>query len=459
MAQMRTGSPPLSPTHRHRSPAELLARLSGRVSRAAGFGAGSSVPGIVLERLSPGYVRRRARALPGGVVAVSGTNGKTTTASMIRGVLREQGIETVGNETGANLGRGVATALLEASPFARVGVFEIDEAALPAMIPMLAPRVLVLTNVFRDQLDRFGETERVASLLRMAAESLPPGSTIVANADDPLLWHSVAHLHPVGFGLVPLESAPPGSEAEPEICPRCGSALTMLYRTIGHLGRARCEECGWASATPSYPARVLADGGMSGIIVDVRGDPITLPVGGSHNAYNAAAAVAATEALSIPSVRAAAALEEFHPRFGRSEELAVDGCRVVLELMKNPGGAAALVEKLSGDRSIGAVVVSVSDMDADGRDISWIWDVDFERLAAMELPMIAGGRRAADTAVRLKYAGAAPAQPEPDPEAAIQAGLSRCSAGRVMVVLATYTAMLDLRAAVHGKHDALRDAS
>src|SRR5205823_5770968 len=145
------------------------------------------------------------------------------------------------------------------------------------------------------------------------------------------------------------------------------------------------------------------------------------------------------------------------PRFGRSEELAVEGRRVVLELMKNPGGAAALVEKLSGDRSIGAVVVSVSDLDADGRDISWIWDVDFERLAAMRLPMVAGGRRAADTAVRLKYAGAAPVPvpPESDPEAAIQAGLSRCSPGRVVVVLATYTAMLDLRSAVHGKQEAL----
>ena len=447
-------------TRRRHDPVELLALITGRVSRLAGAGAGSSLPGLVLERLSPRYVARRAAALPDGVVVVSGTNGKTTTASMIRAILRDEGWLCVGNDTGANLHRGIATALLEAPASARIGVFEIDEGALAGMIPMLQPRLLVLTNVFRDQLDRFGDTESVAALLGRAAEGLSPGGVVIANADDPLLWHAVEGRSPIGFGVEPLtEADAAGMGAEPEMCPVCGGPLDLMRRSLGHLGAGHCPACGWSSQPPAYLARVLADGGVNGVLIEVSGTEIDLPVGGIHNAYNAAAAIAAVEALGIPAHRAATALEAFHPRFGRAEELTVDGRRVLLELMKNPAGAGALVEKISSDPAVGAVVVSISDQTADGRDISWIYDADFERLAAAGLPMVATGRRWADAAVRLKYAGVREVRAEADPLAAVRVAATLARSDGMVVVLATYTAMLDLRSELFSsRREAVVDA-
>lgn len=433
--------------------AVALARVAGRLSRGLRLGGGSSFPGIVVGRVDPGFVARRAASLDGGIIAVSGTNGKTTTTSMIRAILRRHGIDTVSNETGANLLHGIATALLEAPRSAKAGVFEIDEAWLVRLIPLLKPRIVVLMNVFRDQLDRFGEAESVAALLTRAAAAIPPGGIVVANADDPLLWFALRSCHPVGFGVQPMEgsSGPLGThraDAEPETCPQCGAPLEYVERTIAHLGAARCIRCGWAWEEPPFRAKLLTTGGLGTQRIEIRGRGITVPLGGIHNAYNAAAAIAATDLLGVPLEAAAGALEEFRARFGRSEEFMVDGRPVRLVLTKNPAGASVVIREMASDPGIGAVAVSVSDLAADGRDISWIWDVDHERLAAMGVPIVPGGRRAADVAVRLKYAGIDPLPAETDPLSAIRAGLARCPAGRVLVVLATYTAMLDVRRAV-----------
>lgn len=470
---------------RHRSPAELVALIAGRASRLLGRGAGSSVPGMTLEWLDPHYVESRAASLSDGVVVVSGTNGKTTTASMIRAILREQGVETVGNETGANLSRGVATALLDAPADARMGVFEVDEGALRQLVDALQPKLMILTNVFRDQLDRFGETESVARKLGEAAHALPEEATIIANADDPLLWGAVEDLDPVGFGVrlelgdgdgdgdnrrggdgsrsSPGTTHDPGVaiEAEPVLCPRCGRPLAASApHTIAHLGPSRCEVCGWASREPKVLAKIVAEGGTRGLVLEVAGELVTLPVGGLHNAYNAAAAVAAAEALGVPAVRTASALERFRPRFGRAEELEVDGRTVVLELMKNPAAAGTLVENVVVDSSVGAIVVAVSDRTADGHDISWIWDADFEQLAQLGVAVVPSGTRAADIAVRLRYAGARTLPADPDLLAAIRAALAASSPGSTVVVLATYTAMLDVRASLlNGRHEAVIDAS
>lgn len=414
------------------------------------LGGGSSAPGIVVERVDPGFVERRAAALSTGIVVVSGTNGKTTTASMIRAILRDAGVETVANESGSNLLRGVATALLDASPSATAGVFEIDEAWLRRIVPLLKPRVMVLTNVFRDQLDRFGEAESVAALLAKAAGQLPESSRVVANADDPLLWYALEYQAPVGFGVKPLASIEGAhrGDAEPETCPRCGAGVVHTDRTIAHLGQVVCAACGWTSSVPDVRARMVSAAGLGAVTIEIAGETIALPIGGIHNAYNAAAAVAAAGLLGISIGDAARSLERFRPRFGRAEEFMVDGRPVRLFLCKNPAGASVVIREMAADPAVGAVVVSVSDQIADGRDISWIWDADHERLASMEVPLVPSGRRAADVAVRLKYAGASPAPAESDPLSAIRAALARCPAGKVTVVLATYTAMLDVRRAV-----------
>ncbi len=386
---------------------------------------------------------------------VSGTNGKTTTASMLRAILRSERLAFAANHSGANLRSGVATALLDAPRDAGFGVFEVDEAALPRLVDDLRPRLLVLTNVFRDQLDRFAEPERVAELLAQAARSLPSGSVIVANADDPQLWHAVEDLEPVGFGVITdAESAAGpdagGTGAEPETCPACGAPLEFSRRTMANLGAARCGRCAWRSPAVPYRARLVSRAGAEAQVLLIRDELLTLPLGGLHDAYNAAAAIAAADLLGIPVYRSVSALEAFEPRFGRAEELDFGEARLWLGLVKNPAGAAAVIGEVAVDRRVGAAVLAVSDRDADGRDVSWIWDADVERLVGRGIPMVPSGSRAADVAVRLKYAGAHVLPAEADLEAALDAAAAACPPGRLVAVLATYTAMLDVRKAVLG---------
>ena len=395
---------------------------------------------------------------------VSGTNGKTTTASMLRAILARHGLIVTGNDTGANLRSGVASALLWSRHDAEIGVFEVDEAALPEMVNELRPRVLVLTNVFRDQLDRFGEPEHVADLLARAARGLPADAVVVANADDQGLWRSVEDLQPLGFGVAPAASDPApgrdhvGVEGEPEACWSCGAPLAFDHRTFAHLGAARCERCGWAWAPPPFHGRVVG-GGLEWTTFEIADASVTVGVGGIHNVYNAAAALAAASTLGIAPAESSLALEGFHPRFGRNELLDLDGHRVFLALTKNPAGASVAIDQVVSDPRVGAVVVSVSDLTADGRDVSWIWDADFERLVERRLPVVASGRRAADVAVRLKYAGALEEPVEPDPLAAVRAAQAACPPGRLVAVLATYTAMLDVRRVGAGRRaDRLVDA-
>jgi UDP-N-acetylmuramyl tripeptide synthase len=433
------------------------ARVAGRLSRLLGAGGGTSAPGILIERLAPRFVERRAAAFASGAVVVSGTNGKTTTTAMIAAILEADGERVVTNASGANLFRGVAATLATASPDATVGVFEVDEGAVGRVVEMVRPHVLVLTNVFRDQLDRFGEPETVAGLLREAARRLPAEAVVVANADDPLLWEAIdsAPVERIGIGVdAPGAGDRPTAGGDPEICPRCGDSLRYDRRTFAHLGLARCDGCRWESGQAALRARVAGPVRLGFMPLDVGGERFVLPLGGLHNAYNAAAAVAAARTLGIPPARSVAALEGFRPRFGRAEELEFGHRTLWVVLMKNPAGADAIIQQVAAEPALGAAVVAVSDLAADGRDISWIWDADFERLAGLKVPVVAAGRRAPDVAVRLQYAGIDPAAVLTNPSEALAAAAEASPADRPIVTLATYTAMLDLRRAVLGSRAA-----
>jgi UDP-N-acetylmuramyl tripeptide synthase len=435
--------------------AALVGRSTGALARLSRRGSGTSLPGRLVQAIVPGFLSRRTARLAWGSIVVSGTNGKTTTASMLQSILAAEGLSVVANRSGANLRGGVVAALLSSGEAADAGVFEIDEAALPALVGEIRPRMLVLTNVFRDQLDRFAEPEHVAALLRTAAERLPRGATLVANADDPLVWAAVDHLHPVGFSVI-VDGAPsttahgPAFDAEPETCFRCGGALDFDRRTIANLGSATCRRCGWRSSVGRYAARVVAQAGLEGSVLEFDGELLTLPLGGLHNGYNAVAALAAAAELGMDTTRAVSALEKFYPRFGRAEELLFEDRHLWMGLVKNPAGAGVVIQEVVADHRVGAVVVALSDRDADGHDVSWIWDADLERVASLGVPVVAGGTRAADMAVRLKYAGRAPEAMEPDPMKAVRAAVGRCPPDRLVAVLATYTAMLDLREALLG---------
>ncbi len=426
-----------------------VGRLVGKVCRLTRVGGGTTLPGRVVGWLAPGLLARRTAALQEGVVLVSGTNGKTTTAAMIHAMLEAQGVPTVWNRSGANMAGGVTTAVLHPPLGARAAVLEVDEAALPDIVERTRPRVLVLTNIFRDQLDRFAEPERVAALLHEGAMRMPERGVVVANADDLMLWGAIADRRPVGFGA----TLPPGTkhsaapDQEPSTCPECSADLVAGHRTP-------CSSCGWSGARPDVVARVVARAGLRAMVFELGGQVVTLPVGGVHNVYNAAAAFTAATAIGVRPGTAVAALELFTPRFGRAEEFRLGDRRLWLGLIKNPAGAGALLRALAEDPEIGALIVSVNDQDADGRDVSWIWDADFERLAGLRLPVVAAGRRADDVALRLKYAGLTDIGSERDELAAISAARRRCPSGRTVVVLATYTAMLAIRRAL--LHDRAR---
>jgi len=435
-------------TASHDGLAEGGARSIRVLSRGFGLGAGTSAPGLFVERIAPGFVARRSARLRDGVVLVSGTNGKTTTAAMIASILSAQGLDVVTNASGANLFRGIAGALAVAPRSASAGVFEVDEGALERVVRATRPRMLVLTNVFRDQLDRFGEPEMVAKALTGAAQVLPPGAVILANADDPLLWPSVEHLSPSGFGVRGHRGRTQSIDGEPELCARCGSSLEYLERTFAHLGQARCSRCSWRSTTPGLTVEIRDCSGLERLGITTGGCEILLRIGGVHNAYNTAASLAAASALGIPPTLAIQPLQTFRPPFGRTERLEFEGTRFLLVLMKNPAGAGAVIDQILGERDIATVVVMVSDQWSDGRDVSWIWDADFESLARSGLPVVTGGRRAADAAVRLKYAGSVPRAVLPNVVGALRRACRIAPIGGTVAILATYSAMLDVRAAI-----------
>ncbi len=436
---------------------------AGSAARLAHAGEGTSLPGRIAELVSPGFTQRRVVRF-GDVILVSGTNGKTTTASMIRHILRSSGRLVAGNEAGANLRQGIASSLIVSTEGTPTLVLEVDELTLPEIVRKTRPRAIVLTNVFRDQLDRHAETERVLDALATSCD-LFPEAAVVFNADDPALSSAVSRKGSVGFG-VEVEEDGWTTEArrtspivEAEVCPRCGRSLEYDARTILHQGRTRCPACGWKSPDPERIAHIRSMDGLRSIRLDISGMQVSLSVGGVFNAYNAVAAIAATSLLGVSDEEASLALRSFRSRFGRAEHLRADGCPILLTLMKNPAAASVLIEEIARDPDVGATILSVNDALADGRDISWIWDVDIERLVRAGIPLVASGSRALDVSVRIKYAGSEAIASHRGARAAIGAAADICPPGRSIVQMATYTAMLDSRRALRGRSGRLRDSA
>jgi UDP-N-acetylmuramyl tripeptide synthase len=406
----------------------------------------------LVERLGPGFVRRRGRRLSATTTVVSGTNGKTTTAAMLASILQAAGRNVLTNPSGANLYRGVASALASSHHVEDVAVFEVDEGALPRVSADVEPAVLVLTNVFRDQLDRFGEPENVARLLADTAHALPAGSSIVANADDPLLWHAVEDLDPIGFGVRFGRGTDilPRLEGDPEICPRCGGPTRYRRRTVAHLGAVACLRCRWGSPDPVRLTEIVDDAQLDRLQLLIDGFACELHVGGAHNAYNATAAIAAASVLGIPTPIAVDALRDFAPRFGRSERLAFEGRTLWVLLAKNPASCVTAARQIMSDPRTRAVAIMVNDEVADGRDVSWIWDAGLETFQTLGIPIVAGGSRAHDVALRFRYAGCSVDAVQTRVGGMLETLAALTEPGDDVALLATYTAMLDLRRAVLG---------
>ncbi|MEW6581591.1 MAG: MurT ligase domain-containing protein [Actinomycetota bacterium] len=438
------------------TPALAIARAAGRISRGLGRGGGTSLPGKVLLRMRPGAVGELASSLPHGVALISATNGKTTTSRLVAGAVRCAGWRPVANPSGANLLSGVATALLEnAGRAADIGLFEVDEAALPAVAAQARPRVILLMNLFRDQLDRYGELEAIAERWAAMIAALPPETRVVVNADDPAVC-ALARDRPgsVLFGLedpaAALAELP--HAADSTRCRRCSAELLYDHVFLGHLGHWRCPSCGDARPQPDVRAVAVGLDGMRGVDLELAtpAGRIAARVGipGVTAAYNAAAAAACALALGVEPEAVRRALQETRAAFGRGEWVELGGRRAVLLLAKNPTGANETIRTVLLEDGPVDLVMALNDRTADGHDVSWIWDVDVEPLVPRLGRLTLTGERAHDLALRFRYAGldAARMTVEPDLDRALDHALAGGDRDRVLHVLPTYTAMLDLRA-------------
>jgi lipid II isoglutaminyl synthase (glutamine-hydrolysing) len=434
--------------------ARTLARLARAASRRLGRSGGTTAPGRLMLRLSPDALRRMSRELGAGSVLVSATNGKTTTAAMIAAALGRDRRAVVHNRAGSNMAWGVATALLDAGREpGQLGLFEVDEAWLPRVAREVQPRLLLLSNLFRDQLDRYGELDLLADRWAELVGELDGRARFVLNADDPLVADLGRERRGVTyFGLEDDSQALPDLQhaADSKHCRNCGAAYAYEAVYLGHLGRYQCPRCGRERPRPQVAATRVKLEGMSGSRVDVRTPQgelsLSLPLPGLYNVYNATGAIATALELGVPLAAARDALEHFGGAFGRVETIPIDGRALSILLVKNPAGANEVLRTLTLEAGELDLWLALNDGIADGRDVSWIWDADFEVLAGRVRRATCSGTRAEEMGLRLKYAGieADAIGVDRDLGSSLDTAV-RGAESEHIYALPTYTALLDLR--------------
>jgi UDP-N-acetylmuramyl tripeptide synthase len=435
-----------------------IAGAVGRVVRSTGRGGGTSLPGKVLLRLEPRAITELASRLRRGSAVISATNGKTTTATIAATILERAGRTLVHNRAGANMAGGVASTLLTAArPQGGIdgdtGLFEVDEFWVEAVTDQLQPRVLLLANLFRDQLDRYGELETIADRWARVVAGLPSSGALVLNADDPLIADlGRGRRDVIYFGVDDDSLALPEMQhaSDSKHCRRCGAPYRYDAIYLGHLGHYHCPNCDQRRPEPSVRAEQITLRGTSAAtftLATPQGEyPVHLRLPGLYNVYNALAATSLCLALGVEIDQIVAGLEATAAAFGRAETITVGDTSLQILLIKNPAGANEILRTLTLESEQLDVLAILNDNIADGRDVSWVWDADFELLTPYLRTVTCAGTRAAELAVRLKYAGVqeasltvVPALPD-----ALDRALATASAGRLFV-LPTYTAMLALR--------------
>ncbi len=433
----------------------LLCKALRLLSRLLHRG-GTAMPGRVALRICPNLLAILARDVKS--VAITGTNGKTTSSRMIEEAFREQGLPCFANRSGANLISGITTEfVMNCTPFGRMrreyAVIECDEAAARTVFGQLRPRVILVTNLFRDQLDRYGEVTHTLENIRSAARDVPE-AVLCLNADCSLT-SSLANDLPNRCVFYGIEKGAVPSRDKPELsdathCIRCKTEYEYDYITYSHLGGFRCPDCGYCRHKADYAVTDVLDQRADGsrLLMDIRGTrqlvDVNLPA--LYNIYNAAGALAAAVEMGVELSVAVSALGSFQCGFGRMEAFDLGGGARVM-LVKNPAGCNQVIEFLQNIREPFILVICLNDRPADGTDVSWIWDADFEKLTAMSgrlEQIIVSGDRASDLHVRIKYAGIPDAfiHEERDYDALVQA-LARQE--KPVFLMPTYTAMLELR--------------
>lgn len=451
-------------------------------SRLRGSG-GSAFPGLVMEKADPHFMARALAPLPYGVVLVSGTNGKTTTTRMVVELLRGQGLKVFTNPTGSNFTRGVVAALLGAMPLngrldADVAVLELDEAHATHFVRTVKPRAALLLNVMRDQLDRFGEIDYTASLLHKVARATT--GTVVLNADDPRLaapsFRADLRADVRGFAVSPqLRSVflsddelhdsldgctlgQPKKDSEAKADTKSEPTTEAPLDSVKEPGQGEpdaTDSPAKPAEKPTQPLEIVATlEEMSGrhAVIDLAGHrhEVDFAIPGAHNILNATAAMGLVKELlgeRTNEQALAASAAKVTAAFGRGELLSIDGQEVELGLVKNPAGFRMSLLSAAAVRSQQPplIMIAINDQYADGRDMSWLWDVDFTPLKQAGVSIVTGVR-ATDMALRLSYDDVAVGKVEADLSQALAqlVKLSR-EQHRPIRILSTYTAMLELR--------------
>lgn len=444
----------------------LLAVWTGKgvvtATRLLGRG-GTTLPGSVARRIAPDVLKRLSAQPEHGVIAISGTNGKTTTAKMLSAMFEAAGRGVTHNRAGANLIGGLTTAFLQSATWTgrvrgQVGLMETDEATMPQACKEIRPRAAVVTNFFRDQLDRYGELEHTVNFVGRGLEHLARGGKAALNADDPLCASLGRRdgVTPFYYGIEDesVGTSEMNQTADAKHCVQCGAEYTYKVFYYAHLGKYRCPKCGSERPKPQvYVDRIwdVDARGTSMHVVTPSGDfEARLQIPGLYNVYNALAAVAGALAMGLPLDAIKVGLETTTSQFGRMELIQMKDRDVYMALVKNPVGFNSVIHTVMQSGTRKNLVICINDLYADGTDISWLWDVDFESLAAHQDEInfvICAGLRAEDMAVRLKYAGLNSAQlsVEKDLGKALEQGLKFIKPGELLYIMPTYTAMLQMR--------------
>ncbi len=416
----------------------IIGKMIAKACRVAPFIGGSALPGLIALKINPALINQITERNRLKTIIITGTNGKTTTSRLTSHILNESKISHLHNRTGSNLLRGITSALinqirLNGKLSANLAIFELDEAAAAKAIKALKPRIILFTNLFRDQLDRYGEIDTLLDSWQHSLKHLPKNSTLIYNSDDPSLNYlaSTTKIPSISYGLPSsLKTAStPSDSADAIFCPNCHHPLKFKAIFTSHLGHYQCSNCQFKRKTPTtkYSKNLT-----------------TLP--GVYNLYNTLAATSLAIKLNISINTINKALGSFTPAFGRAETFKLNNKSTNILLVKNPTGFNATLETLKAKKHLDKpLLLILNDLTADGKDVSWIWDVDFSLLSHRKPPIIVSGIRAHDLALRLKYAGLKPSHILIQPNLKKALKLLSFQNHSPAYILPTYTAMLKLR--------------
>lgn len=440
-----------------------FARVAGATVRRSGRGGGTSLPGKLLLRLEPHAIGELASRLPDGSAVISATNGKTTTAAMAASIMTGAGRRLVHNASGANMAGGIASTLLDASRGGGMrgdlGLFEVDEFWLGQVVAELRPRALLLANLFRDQLDRYGELDTIADRWARVSADSAAQTRLVLNADDPLIADlGRGRADVTYFGVQDTMARDDILEhaSDSTHCRNCGTPYAYRVVYLAHFGDYHCPNCANARPIPTVSACDIELLGTRGAQFQLNtpagATQVSLALPGLYNVYNALGAAALCLQLGAGLEQIRAGLAGTAAAFGRAERVQIAGVDLQMLLIKNPAGANEVLRTIALEPGQLNLLGLLNDQIADGRDVSWIWDADWELLAPRLRAVTCTGNRAAELALRLKYAGVAPERLTviADPVAALDHAVAATptSAGgqRHLYAVPTYTAMLALRA-------------